>query len=256
MKDPTIGVVGTGHFASYFIAALRNGGHKGRIVLSPRSRTRAESIAREHGCELAQDNNHLLAAADWVLIAVRPEQLEAALAELALRPGQIVLSAVAGVSIAELRSRLGKTATIVRIMPSSYIAAMPDGLIPLFPGVSEVERILARAGVVMAFDSEEHFELSTAGACLSGWMYSFMDSLESWFVGKGFSPDQARLMVSGNIAGAVAHARANSGRSLRAVSDEIATDGTYTRAGLEVLRADGAEKPWEKALDTVFGKLE
>jgi len=251
MNDPTIAVIGTGDFSSYFIAALRNGGHRGRILLSPHSRDKAETIARAHGCEVAENDVRLLDDADWVLIAVRPEQLGRALAPLALRSEQLILSAVAGVSIAGLRQHLGDASTIVRVMPSSYVEAMSDGLIPVFPALPEVRQILARAGTVMAFDAEEHFELATAGACLSGWMYRFMGQLEEWFLGKGLSPDQARLLVLGNIAGAAAYSGADPGRGLGEISDDIATEGTYTRAGLDVLLADGAAGPWLKALDLV-----
>jgi len=255
MKEPTIAVVGTGHFSSYLIAALRNGGHAGRIVLSPLSRKKAEAIARKHECEVARDDADLLAGADWILVAVRPEHLQAALVPLAVRADQVVISAAAGVPTAELRRHLGTGANVVRIMPSSYIATMADGLIPLFPAVDTVERVLGRAGKVLAFESEEHFELATAGACLSGWMYSFMESLEDWFAKKGLPPEQARLLVLGNIAGAAALATAESGRSLGEISDGIATEGTYTKTGLEILLAEGAAKPWLKALDAVFDGL-
>ena len=252
--EPTIAVVGTGDFAAYFIAALRNGAHHGRILLSPHSR-RAQSMARELNCEVAQDGADLLAQADWILVAVRPEQLDAALAGLALRADHVVLSAVAGVSVAELRRRLGNVQTVTRIMPSSYIAAMPDGLVPLFPAIPDIERVLARAGTVIAFEKEEHFELSTAAACMSGWMYHFMDSLESWFIRQGLPSDQARRLVAGNILGALAQAKSNSDINLRAIGEEIATEGTYTRLGLDILLANAAMQPWEKALDAVADKL-
>ncbi len=255
MNDPAIGVIGTGHFASYFIAALRRGGYGGRILLSPHSRSKAETIAREQDCEVAEDDLQLLANADWVLIAVRPEQLERALAKLVFRPDHLLLSAVAGVSVAEMRQHLGNSTTVVRIMPSSYIEAMPDGLIPLFPEMSEVQRVLTRAGRVVAFKTERDFDLSTVGACLSGWIYHFMGSLAGWFVERGLTPDEARCMVVGNIAGAVALAKACPGQSLSDISNRIATEGTYTKAGLDVLMADDATAPWLKAMDEVCGKL-
>ena len=82
-----------------------------------------------------------------------------------------------------------------------------------------------------------------------------MEELEGWFAGKGLPPEQARLLVLGNVAGAAALATAAPGRSLGDISDGIATEGTYTRAGLEILLAEGAAKPWLKALDAVFEGL-
>jgi pyrroline-5-carboxylate reductase len=255
MSNPTIGVLGTGDFASYFIAALRNGGYAGRIILSPHSLGKAERLGREQGCEIAPSNRHLLAEADWVLVSVRPEQLDKALATLVFRADQIILSAVAGTSVTDLRLRMSGVETVVRIMPSSDIESTPQGLIPLFPIVSEVGPVLSRAGTVVAFENEEHFDLATAAACMSGWLYRFADELSAWFVSNGLSPDQARLLATGNIAGAMSHARANPHRSLESISDGIATQGTYTKLGLDVLHEGDFMKPWVKALDRVFDKI-
>ncbi|MER9927091.1 NAD(P)-binding domain-containing protein [Mesorhizobium sp. M0048] len=107
MDMPTIGVVGTGDFAAYLIAALRKGGYRGRILLSPHSRVKAQTLAATYSCTLAADNSSMLAEADWILLAVRPEQLANALSNLALRSGQVLVSAVAGVTIAELHAAKG-----------------------------------------------------------------------------------------------------------------------------------------------------
>ena len=255
MSDPVIGVIGTGDFASYLIAALRNGGYAGRIVLSPHSREKAERLRRERGCEIAADNSDLLAKADWMLIAIRPEQLDKTMAGLAFRPSQTVLSAVAGVTVDDLRNRLPDVSDIVRIMPSSYIETMPDGLIPMFPPVDEVRQVLSHAGTVMAFETEEQFDLATVAACMSGWLYRAAGALAEWFEGKGMSQEDARLLSTGNIMGAMAHARATPQTSLEDISDGIATDGTYTKIGLDSLRDKNFMEPWQRALDEVFAKL-
>jgi pyrroline-5-carboxylate reductase len=66
------GVIGTGHFASYFIAALRRGGYEGDILLSPRNASIAARVARDHRCLVAISNDDLLADADVILLSVRP----------------------------------------------------------------------------------------------------------------------------------------------------------------------------------------
>ncbi|RWJ01216.1 NAD(P)-binding domain-containing protein [Mesorhizobium sp.] len=255
MNMPTIGVIGTGDFSTYLIAALRKGGFGGRILLSPYSRVKAETLAATHRCTVSADDASMLAEADWILLAVRPEQVANALPRLALRPGQLLISAVAGVTIAELREAKGESIPIVRIMPSSYIATINDGIVPIYPASHDVEAVLAAAGNVVVFDTEDQFELAMVGACLAGLMYRFMATLEAWFIGRGLTPAQARLIVAGNIAGATGHAMARQDVSLDVVSDEIATQGTYTKIGLDYLFEKQAALPWVEALDILYGRL-
>jgi pyrroline-5-carboxylate reductase len=255
MRNPTIGAIGTGDFAAYFIAALRHGGSENRIILSPHSREKAAKLARDHGCEIAADDKSLVAEADWMLLAVRPAQLDAVAASVAFRPEQIVLSAVAGVPVERLRGALGSVGKIVRIMPSSYIEHMPDGLIPLFPDDAEVSRVLSEAGQVIAFETEEQFDLATVAACMSGWLYELADQLADWFVVNGVPADKARLLATGNIAGAMAQAAAAPDRSLAAISACIATEGTFTKLGLATLRNLGFADPWERAMGDVHAKM-
>lgn len=255
MSKPTLGVIGTGDFAAYLIGALRKGGHDGRILLSPHNPAKAQAMAIRHGCEVAADEPGMIGEADWILLAIRPEQLQEALARLFLRPGQVVISAVAGATVARLRASLGQGVSVVRIMPSSYIDTVSQGIIPIYPASAAVESVLEAAGRIVAFDTEDQFELALAGACISGWMYRFIETLEGWFVERGLSPAQARLMAAGNIAGAASHAMVHQDVPLAGISDAIATEGTYTKAGLDLLLEKEAAAPWVEALDIVYGRL-
>ncbi|MCV9999473.1 NAD(P)-binding domain-containing protein [Pararhizobium sp. YC-54] len=256
MTDPTLGVIGTGDFAAYFISALRNGGHKGAILLSPYSRRKAAKLADDHGCVVAEDEDDLLNRSQWLLLAVRPEQLSATLPIIKVRAEQVLLSAVAGLPISVLRTTLGTEATVVRVMPSSYVGVISGGLFPIYPSDARVEAVLAKAGKVLPFETEDQFELSMIGACLSGWMYRFMDTLQDWFVEQGLSAEHARDIVAGNVSGAAANALTCPGISLQGISDGIATDGTYTKLGLDYLLKKKCFAPWSGALAVVHGKLQ
>jgi pyrroline-5-carboxylate reductase len=255
MTAPVIGVIGTGDFSAYLIAALIRGGHSGRILLSPHNMMKALDLSVRYGCAVAADHASLTGESDWVLLAVRPEQLASALSTLTLRPGQTLISAVAGATAAHLRSALGEEIRVVRIMPSSYIEAIDGGLIPMFPANPEVEAVLGAAGKVMVLNSEDQMDLAMIGACLAGWTYSFIAGLENWFLARGLGPQQARLLAADNIAGAAAHAAARQDVSLDAISEAIATPGTFTRTGLDHLAQARAILPWLEALEMIHGDL-
>lgn len=77
-----LGVIGTGHFAACFIAALRRGGYDGNVLLSPGNALIATALARNHGCVVASSVEEVLAGADVVLLSVRPEHAEVMSADL------------------------------------------------------------------------------------------------------------------------------------------------------------------------------
>lgn len=254
-RGPKLGFLGAGHLASYTIAALRNGGHNGEIALSPRNAQVAARLAADFNCHIAASNQALVDGADIVIVSVRPQHLDAALDALMFRTDQIILSAVAGISVGNLRRRPGMASTILRIMPSSFIEA-GDALFPLFPGNETVESLFAANGRVVVFETEEQFEMSTLASCAYAWIYELMDNLTEWFIEAGWPEDVAREMVVRHVRGATTYALAKSDTPLPDILSEIATDGTYTKAGLEHLRASDAFRLWRDALALLQSKLE
>src|SRR5258708_18669562 len=101
-----LGVIGTGQFASYFIAALRRGGYAGDIALSPRNAGIAARLAREHRCAVAASNGDVLDHADMGLLSVRPQHATDTLAPLHFGRVHTVLSAITGTPVDDLRRPL------------------------------------------------------------------------------------------------------------------------------------------------------
>ena len=125
---PTLGVIGTGHLATYFITALRRGGCKDKILLSPRNAERAAALAKSAGCEIAPSNQAVMAGADIVLLSVRPPHAQSTLEELTWSPSQTALSVMAGIGMAA--AQLHITIGIARV-PDPHkadLAAVPLGL--------------------------------------------------------------------------------------------------------------------------------
>ncbi len=254
MSNDTLGFLGAGHLASYTITALRRGGHSGRIIVSPRNAAVAARLAADHGCVVASSSQDVIDNAGTVVLSVRPHQLEAALDGLAFRPDQIVLSAVSGVTISQLRSIARMPETVVRFMPSSFIEA-GDSLFPLYPANPAMERLLGATGRVVVFDSEDKFEMATLASCSYAWIYELLDALADWFTQAGWPPEVARDMAVRHVRGATTFALANPDKPLEEILAGIATEGTYTKAGLEHLRQADAFAPWRGALSLLQSRL-
>jgi pyrroline-5-carboxylate reductase len=249
-----LGVIGTGQFASYFIAALRRGGYDGNVLVSPRNADVASALARKHNCVVGSSADAVLGGADVVLLSVRPESAEVALGNLRWESRHTVLSAMAGIRLRDLRALLPGVGSIHLIMPGSYIETAP-GPIPLYPPAPDLVPLLSCAGEVVALSNEAAFNAAMASLCASTWIYDLAYALASELERHGLEPDAARALTLGNIAGPAGFARARPATSLLDISSGIATERTFTKAGLDYLKERHFDAPWREAIARVAEML-
>lgn len=121
----TLGFVGGGKMAEAIMAALVGSktAEAGRIVVSDVSAERRAHLADSLGVAAVADNLSVLARAEVVFIAVKPQQLDEVTAELASTAGagHLFISIAAGKRLAYFEQRL-PAGRIVRVMPN--IAAL------------------------------------------------------------------------------------------------------------------------------------
>lgn len=241
-----VGFLGAGHLASYTVAGLRHAGDRRRLLVSPRNAEVAAQLAEQHGCEIAPSNQVLVESCDVVLLSVRPDQHSSLLADLQFKKGQLVISVMAGVSTADLRKQSNLTdATLVRSLPIQC-SAVGVGPVPVYPANDVAEGLLGLLGSVVVLSSEEQFETASTLGCMHGWVYPWLAAMSAWAEQQGL--DQAA------VAGALAYSESKGASEVAAIGEGIATEGTYTLAGLDVLQQAGGVEGWIEAMNLVSEK--
>jgi pyrroline-5-carboxylate reductase len=248
-----LGVLGVGDLTEKMIRGWHRSGSDTTFLLSPRSRARAESLAKDIGCTLMRDNQEVADAADVVLIGVRPGQLGELAQEISLKAGIPLISVVSGVPVGDLQRMFG-TRECTRAM-LSLAAEINRSTVAVYPADSAMAPILAALGNPVLLATEREFELATVGACMNGWFYFLLHDLQQWFVQKGFAPDDARQLVLSGVEDCVAYSRYKASSGIGEIGSSIATAGTYTTQGLEVLERLGGNAAWKAACEHVFEQL-
>jgi pyrroline-5-carboxylate reductase len=184
-------------------------------------------------------------APDVVLLAVKPNQLVSALAELAaVARGSVFLSIAAGKTLAQLSATLGAGAAVVRAMPNTP-AAIGQGISALVanPAVTPKQRalceeLLGAVGATAWLDDEGDMDAVTAVSG-SGPAYVFLliECLERAGIEAGLGPELARRLALATVAGAGAYAAA-SGEPAAELRRRVTSPGGTTQAALEVLGAE------------------
>lgn len=247
-----VGILGVGHLGKILAEALLAAGHApAALLLSPRGK--AAEVSVRLGLPLAADNAALVAAADVVILVVRPNDAVAAVTGLPWRAGQKVVSACAGMRVALLAAALPDGVAVHRMMP---LTAAAQGASPttLFPDDAGLERLLSAFGPVLPLASEAEFETATVCAAVYGWVQKLVQITADWSVAQGLPEAAARQLAALTTVAAGANI-AGSGVPMERLLADLVTPGGITERGLDVLEARGALTAWVAACDTVRDRL-
>lgn len=212
---------------------------------------RRRNLEREFGVQVESHNDELALWAEVVLVAIRPADLEAVLTPLrdVWRGGATrIVSLAAGVTTAQLRPWIPRTACLFRAMPNLAVE-LGRGAIALYAPdpVPEAERIwlaslFGRLGTVFWLTEEDQLNRVTA---VSGsgpaYFYYFMEQLVQAAVAIGMEEDLARALVLETGMGSMAIAQAGEGE-FRRLREQVTSPGGTTAAALRHLaRAEFSE---------------
>ena len=242
------GFIGTGNMGGAMVraAAKRLPGEK--LLLSNRTRAKAEALAKELGAQVV-DNETAAAKADYLFLGVKPQQV-ADLLE-ALRPTlqkrdrlPVLVSMAAGLTLDTLGQLAGLNCPILRIMPNTP-AAIGQGMVlyscaPDFPAEKKEAFLELMAGAGRFTELPEG--LIDAGTCVSGcgpaFADLFLEALADGGVACGLPRATAMELSAQMLLGSAAlylEKREHPG----ALKDAVCSPGGTTIQGVRILEERG-----------------
>lgn len=246
LENRTIATVGSGVMAEAMIVGLLAGRlvEAGQIVAShPRAERRA-ALAETHGIRTVVSNVDAVAGADVVILAVKPQMLARVGREIGphLRPGQLVLSVLAGPTSAALVAALGHD-QVVRAMPNTP-ARIGSGMTVWYatPATTEDQRAQARAllsalGAQIEVEDEKWVAMATA---VSGtgptYVFLVMEALIDAAVHLGFPRHIAHDLVIETLEGSTLFAK-QSGMHPAELRNMVTSPGGTSAAALHELES-------------------
>ncbi len=183
------------------------------------------------------------ASPDILVLAVKPQLLDAVAPDLAAVHPALLVSILAGVEQATLAARVPAVVT-VRAMPNLPVA-LGKGVVALHATTGVVpaaEELMRPLGLVEWIATEALFDAVTAlSGCGPGFVYRFIDALADAGTALGLPADQAARLAVATVEGAGLLAAA-AGEPPAILADRVASPGGSTREGLNVLDANDALK--------------
>ncbi|MEV4569388.1 NAD(P)-binding domain-containing protein [Nonomuraea sp. NPDC049419] len=224
-----IGIIGVGEIARSIVTGLLEGdGPPPEVLLSPRGAATAAELAARYGTvRVCGGNQEVAGGCDVLIVAVRPQDRQA-LAGLAVAAGTVVVSLMAGVSLAELRRLLATDAPLVRAIPLPPVRERRSVTVTC-PPHPVADALFDRLGGALPVGDEDAFNVFSALTSTLTTHYAYLATLSSWAAGHGIAPDQAERYVRGLFAD-LGRSLSDETRSLeRLAADHETPGGTNER---------------------------
>lgn len=184
---------------------------------------------------------------DTLVLAIKPQQLDAFAAAAPNLAPRLLISILAGVEEASLAARFPAAGAIVRAMPNLPVL-IGKGVVALHGAAADAEAhaaaeaLMRPLGVVEWIAKEALFDAVTAlSGCGPGFVFRFAEALAEAGAALGLPADQADRLARATLEGAGIMAAAAT-ETPATLADRVASPGGSTREGLNVLDANGALK--------------
>lgn len=244
-----LGFIGAGHLATFFVEGLTRVAADDEIIVSPRNIARAADLRLRLGVKIAS-NQEIADSCELIVVSVLPQQAEEVLSGLTFRPGQTVLSTMAGIGLGTIQRLVGPADAAISMMPG-LANAFNLGPSVLHPDNAVARALLEKLGPVHAYADEDTFIAASVMGAFSGLTNLMMIDAIRWFEARGLDPADARRLVTGLLKGN-AETLAETPLSLDEVARGVVTPGGITEQGRKVLDDGGS---LAEALDSVFERV-
>ena len=258
----TLAIIGGGRMGEAIAAGLVTSGALAadEIAVAEPSAERRKVFAR-HGIEAVADGHAIVGGAGIVLLAVKPQVIDAVLAHLAddLAPGAVVVSIAAGITTARLESLLSDGMSVVRVMPNTPamvgagMAVVSGGSAATDDQVERVRALFEAIGEAVVID-ERHQDAATA---ISGsgpaYIALVIDALARAGVQQGLTRDVAQALAVQTVKG-TAELLATTRMHPEELVDAVSSPGGTTIAAIGALEAGGVRAAFADAVDAAVSR--
>jgi len=240
----SVGFLGAGRMATALAKGFVRAGlvTAKQIIATDPSASACAAFAKEVGAKTTAYNPDAAKFAEVLVLAVKPDQVSPALAEIRdhFTERHLLISIAAGVTLARLESGLGAAARLVRVMPNTpalvgaSATAFALGKSALPEDAALAQKLFSAVG--LAFQLKESHLDAVTGLSGSGpaYVYLFIEGLSDGGVAAGLPRDVATQLAAQTVLGG-ARMVLETGQHPGALKDMVTSPGGTTIEGLHEL---------------------
>ncbi len=213
------------------------------------------------GVQVLSDNLQAAKDNDIILLAVKPFQAKEVMEGIAsaLRPGQILISVITGVSLEDLRSVVGKEISLFRAMPNTAIAIQESitcisSLNTTDDDQKYVNGLFSTLGKIALIDEKLMNAATVLGACGTAFAMRYIRANIQGGIEIGFDATTASLIAAQTVKGAAELLLTTHTHPEQEI-DKVTTPKGCTIAGLNEMEHQGFSSSLIKGIVASYTKI-
>ena len=257
MPDTLLAFLGAGHMAEAIARGILKAGvlRADQMLACDPADDRRDLFRDDLGIPAVADAGDAVGPAPTVLVAVKPQQFDEALAPVADRfgPAKLVITICAGISTAHAEQVLAPGTRVVRAMPNTPML-VGRGMAAVCPGsaaadadLATAERLLGAAAQVLRVDENLMDAVTAVSGSGPAYFFYLTELLAEAGVAVGLADDDARRLARVTFEGA-ARLLAETGEDPSALRKKVTSPGGTTEAALKMFDAMGLKKSVTEAV--------
>ncbi len=249
------GFVGAGEITAAIVEGLSTDiANPPEIFLSPRGRSVGQELeSRFPNVRVCESNQHVLQATRIIVLAVRPEIAQEVLTELRFQPEHVLISALAGVRLEQLRDWAAPAGHLVRSIPLPP-AARRQSLTAMYPDNPVARELFEAVGGTVVPDKEETLEVFSSATATFAAHLDYLTTIANWLTDHGVDHDAATTYTT-HIFGQLGRTLLERTDSLATLTGKHMTPGGINEQLMTDLRTDGVPDTVRRALDRILERL-
>ncbi|MBA4418304.1 MAG: pyrroline-5-carboxylate reductase [Syntrophus sp. (in: bacteria)] len=252
-----IGIIGLGNMGEAILKALLRTGFKKKDISCLETKTsRAQFIEETHGIECVATPHTLAAKADFIILAVKPQDSEKTIQGIAphINEKNVLISIMAGITISNILSIVGKPMKVIRIMPNICVK-VGEGAIGITSNslvtnedMEETKKIFAPLGTMVEVGEELMDAVTALGASGPAFFLLFLEAMIDAGVMMGITREKATTL-SIKVAKGTIRMLEEEAIHPALMKEMITSPGGTTIAGLASLEEDAFKGIIIKAIE-------
>jgi pyrroline-5-carboxylate reductase len=242
LTNRTIAFIGAGNMAEALIRGLLDSRTvaPSQIVAADVSEERLMFFERKFDIRVTGNNAQAAGVADVVILAVKPQQVSAALTTFRPKPAALIISIAAGISTGRIEKEIGGKAHVIRVMPNTPAligagaAALCRGLHATDSDLQTAETILGAVGITVRTDERFLDAITALSGSGPAYVFRVTEAMIEAGITAGLDPAVARKLAIQTMYGA-AKLMHDSGEEPAELRRKVTSPGGTTEAALKVM---------------------
>lgn len=254
-KYGKIGFIGIGNMGQAIINGLIESGLVAKSnILAYDSDTKKRAIAKKYGIKTAKNNQDLVAKANIILLAVKPQVIDDVVKEIKdkVSESKTIISIAAGITTGHIERLLGKV-RVIRTMPNTPalirqgITAISKGKFATKKDEKIAQDIFSSVGETIKIEESQMDAVTALSGSGPAYLFLTIEALIDGGMKVGLSRKNAEILTKETLLGA-ARMAVETGENASILRKKVTSPGGTTEAALKYLNKKNFSKILAEAI--------